>query len=142
MSSKVQRAEVNPDGFNKGLQLPYSLRVSDFSAAMDDIYVLLANLNDGLTSRGLLRIEESVRGAIYSGLLSDLIAEALAKHSLGLVKNGFKNGHPDLLPRGKFVNDSMRAAEDGVEIKVTGKRGGAVDMHSDRPAWYAIFRYE
>jgi hypothetical protein len=109
---------------------------------MDDIYVLLDNINSGLTSRALLRIEESVRGAIYSGLLSDLIAEALAKHSMGLVKNGFNNGHPDLLPRGKYVNDSIRSAPDGVEVKVTGKRGGAVDMHSDRPAWYAIFRYE
>jgi len=109
---------------------------------MDDIYVLLGNINDGLTNRGLLRIEESVRGAIYSGLLSDLIAEALAKHSLGLVKNAYKNGHPDLLPKGRYANDAAQTAEEGVEVKVTGKPGGGVDMHGARPAWYAIFRYE
>jgi hypothetical protein len=136
------QAKVNPDGFNTERTLPYSLRLNDFAGAMDDIYVTLANINDGLTSRGLLRIEETVRGAIYSGLLSDLLAAALAAHSLGLVKNAYKNGHPDLLPVGQFVNDSAQAAEGGVEVKVTSKPGGAVDMHSARPAWYAVFRYQ
>jgi hypothetical protein len=138
----VPRAQVNQNGFNQQLHLPYSLRLGDFSTAMDDIYVLLGNINDGLTSRGLLRIEESVRGAIYSGLLSDMLAAALAKHSLGLVKNAYYNGHPDLLPVGKYANDKAQSAEDGVEVKVTNKPGGGVDMHGARPAWYAIFRYE
>lgn len=138
----MAQAVVHREGFNYELELPYNLRVNDFASAMDDLYVTLAHLNDGLTSRGLLRIEESVRGAIYSGLLSDMIVAALAQHSLGLTKNTWRNGHPDLVPVGRYPNDSILSAEDGVEVKVTSKAGGGVDMHGARPAWYAVFRYE
>lgn len=108
---------------------------------MEDIYELLHNVNTGLIDRGLLPFENSVRGAIYSGMLSDLLTEAMANHAGGLVKNRASNGHPDLLPAGHFTGDAAPSADEGVEIKVTKKESGAVDMHSDRPAWYCIFRY-
>lgn len=139
----MKRAKVNSDGFNHELPLPYSMRLEDFSLAMDDVYVMLGNVNDALVGRGLLPLESSVRGAIYSGLLSDLLTVALAQHALGLTKNAYpSNPHPDLIPTGRYVNDAERSAEEGVEVKVTSKSGGGVDMHSARPSWYAIFRYE
>lgn len=139
---RSQRARVDLDGWNDEAVYPYALRRETFSVAMDDIYELLASVNEALIGRGLLRLEESVRGAIYSGLLSDLIAASLAKHAQGLTKNRFANGHPDLLPVGRFTLDSAQSAEEGVEIKVTNKRGGAVDMHGERPAWLCVFRYQ
>lgn len=137
----VKRARVDPDGFNGELELPYALRLEMFQIAMDDIYEILHNVNAGLVERGLLPFENSVRGAIYSGMLSDLLTEALSSHAIGLVKNEYSNGHPDLLPAGRYPGNSAASAEDGVEIKVTKKKSGAVDMHSDRPAWYCVFRY-
>jgi hypothetical protein len=137
----MKRAQVNKDGFNTELDLPYALRLDVFAIAMDDIYELLHNVNTGLVNRGLLPFENSVRGAIYSGMLSDLLTEAVANHAAGLVKNTYNNGHPDLLPAGRHADNAAPAAEDGVEVKVTKKASGAVDMHSDRPAWYCVFRY-
>lgn len=137
---KMKRAQVNKDGFNKSLKLPYALRLDVFAIAMDDIYEMLHNVNTGLVARGLLPFENSIRGAIYTGMLSDLLAEAIANHAAGLVKNMHANGHPDLLPAGRYPDNAAPAAEEGVEIKVTKKAGGAVDMHSDRPAWYCVFR--
>lgn len=137
----MKRAQVNRGGFNDDLTLPYALRLDMFAIAMDDIYEVLHNINSGLVSRGLLPFENSVRGAIYSGMLSDLLTEGMASHAAGLVKNQYSNGHPDLLPAGRYADNSARSAEEGVEIKVTKKASGAVDMHSDRPAWYCIFRY-
>lgn len=101
MLARVQRSQVNDSGFIKG-DLPYVLKASVFSIAMDDVYEMLATANTALVDRGLLPLENSVRGAIYTGLLSDLIAEALANHASGLVKNQFNNWHPDLLPAGRF----------------------------------------
>lgn len=142
MAKAIKKARVNRGAFNAKATLPYSLRLADFEMAMDDVYVMLWNVNEALTSRGLLRIEESVRGAVFSGLLSDVISAALAKHSLGLVRNQYPaNPHPDLLPVGRYTDGSAQSAHDGVEVKVTKKPGGGVDMHGDRPAWYAIFRY-
>lgn len=137
----MERAKVNHAGFNSSATLPYALRLEMFAIAMDDIYEILHNVNSGLVDRGLLPFENSVRGAIYSGFLSDLLTEALANHAIGLVKNRANNGHPDLLPAGRYADDHAPSAEEGVEIKVTKKESGAVDMHSARPAWYCIFRY-
>lgn len=137
----MQRAQVNPSGFNSAAAWPYALRPAVLQIAMEDIYEMLYNVNDALIGRGLLRLEESIRGAIYSGMLSDLLTEAVAKHSTGLTKNGFHNGHPDLIPVGRYAHDSMQSADEGVEVKTT-KGRGAVDMHGARPGWYCIFRYE
>jgi hypothetical protein len=137
----MRRAQVNRSAFNTQLGLPYALRLDVFAIAMDDIYDMLHNLNTGLLSRGLLPFENSVRGAIYTGVLSDLMTEALANHAPGLVKNTYGNGHPDLLPAGRYANNRALAADEGIEVKVTKKPGGAVDMHSDRPAWYCVLRY-
>jgi hypothetical protein len=138
----VRRAQVNQGAFDTALPLPYALRPNVFSVAMDDVYELLATANKALVRRGLLPLENSVRGAIYTGLLSDLIVEALANHATGLVKNQAPNGHPDLLPAGRYPHDAEMSAKDGLEVKVTKKAGGAVDMHGARPAWYCVFRYE
>lgn len=142
MVRAVRRAQVKRDGFDLGLKLPYALKPEVFSIAMDDIYEMLATANEALIDRGLLRLEESVRGAIYSGLLSDLMAEAIANHAGGLTKNEYPNGHPDLLPVGRYPDDAAQTAEEGLEVKITGKRGGAVDMHGNRTAWYCVSRYE
>lgn len=69
---KMKRAQVNEDGFNKSLKLPYALRLDVFAIAMDDIYEMLHNVNTGFVDRGLLPFENSIRGAIYTGMLSDL----------------------------------------------------------------------
>jgi hypothetical protein len=137
----MKRAAVDRTGFNASLALPYALRTDHVAVAMADIYELLATLNTTLVDRGLLRIEESVRGAIYSGLLSDLIAEAISTHAPGLITNNYPNGHPDLLPKGRYAENSCQSAEDGIEVKVTNKSSGAVDMHGARPGWYCIWHY-
>lgn len=136
-----QRAQVNQTAFNQAAALPYAMRFADLSIAMDDIYETLYSVNSGLLGRGLPRLEESLRGANFTAFLSDLMVVAMARHAMGLAQNTFPNGHPDLLPTGRFPNDGALSAEDGVEIKVTKRATPAVDMHGARGAWYCVFRY-
>ncbi len=63
----VSRATVNRGGFNRDAALPYELRLVDFEAAIQDVYDLLHDVNTALTSRGLRRLEETVRPATISG---------------------------------------------------------------------------
>jgi hypothetical protein len=77
-----------------------------------------------------------------SGLLSDFLSASLAKHSRSLTQNQHFNGHPDLLVKGAYANDSAKAGTEGVEIKTTRKRGGAVDTHGARNQWMAVFVYQ
>ena len=44
--------------------------------------------------------------------------------------------------QGIYPNNSVRAGEEGVEIKTTRKKGGAVDTHGARDQWMCVFVYE
>jgi len=108
---------------------------------MQDVYDLFYDVNTGLLEKGLERLDDFVRPAIMSGLLSDLLTASIAKHSRTLTQNNYFNGHPDLLVKGVYPNDSVKAGSEGVEIKTTRKSGGAVDTHGARNQWMAVFVY-
>ncbi|MCY4368576.1 MAG: hypothetical protein OXF41_03935 [bacterium] len=137
---RIDRATPREDGFNSKAVLPYSLRLEDFRLAMLDVYDLLHDINQALLTRGVKRFEETVRAAIFSGILSDTIAASVARHSRVLTENQFHNGHPDLIPEGVYAHDKVQSGHEGVEVKAT-KGRGAVDTHGARDAWLLVFRY-
>ena len=108
---------------------------------MQDIYDFFFDVNTGLTSKGLERLDDMLRPAIMSGLLSDMLTASLGKHSRTLVPNKYFNGHPDLLVNGVYADNSAKAGTEGVEIKTTRKGGGAVDTHGAREQWMCVFVY-
>jgi hypothetical protein len=71
-----------------------------------------------------------------------MLTASLARHSRVLVENNFFNGHPDLVVKGKYPKNSIKAGEHGVEIKTTRKAGGAVDTHGARDQWMCVFVYD
>jgi hypothetical protein len=135
------RNRVDPSKFNRSVTLPYELRQQDFEIAMQDVYDFFFDVNTGLTSKGLERLDDMLRPAIMSGLLSDMLTASLGKHSRTLVPNEYFNGHPDLLVKGVYAGNSARAGTEGVEIKTTRKVGGAVDTHGARDQWMCVFVY-
>jgi hypothetical protein len=137
----AKRNRPKRDRFNQRATLPFQLRLEDFELATQDVYDLFYDVNTGLLEKGLERLDDFVRPAIMSGLLSDLLTASIAKHSRTLTQNGYFNGHPDLLVKGVYPNDSVKAGSEGVEIKTTRKSGGAVDTHGARNQWMAVFVY-
>ena len=127
---------------NKALQLPYELRLQDFEIAMQDVYDFFFDVNTHLTSKGLERLDDFLRPANLSGLLSDMLTVSMGKHSRTLVQNQYFNGHPDLVVKGRYPNNTIKAGEEGVEIKTTRKAGGAVDTHGARDQWMCVFVYD
>jgi hypothetical protein len=83
-----------------------------------------------------------LRKATMSGFLSDMLTASLAKHSRSLTVNLFHNGHPDLIVRGLYPENKVKAGAEGVEVKTTRKPGGAVDTHGARDQWMGVFVYE
>ena len=59
-----------------------------------------------------------------------------------LTQNYAHNGHPDLLVRGVYPDDSVSSGSEGVEIKSTVKPGGAVDTHGARTQWMCVWVYQ
>lgn len=138
----VTRQVVDASKFNTKLKLPYQLRLKDFELAMQDIYDFFFDVNSYLRKNGLERLDDMLRAANMSGVLTDMLTSAVAKHSRTLVPNEYPNGHPDLLVKGKYPNNSVKSGSEGVEIKSTRKRGGAVDMHGARAQQMCVFVYE
>ena len=114
----------------------------DFQIAMQDVYDLFHDIDSLPLAWGLKRLEEMLRPAAMSGLISDLLTASLANHARSLTENGYFNGHPDLIVAGFYPNDRIQAGSEGIEIKSTRKKGGAVDTHGARDQWMCVFVYE
>jgi hypothetical protein len=138
----IQRNIVEETKFNDRAVLPYELRVKDFEIAMQDVYDFFFDVNTNLTTKGLERLDDMIRPAIMSGLLSDMLTASMAKHARALTVNGYFNGHPDLVVKGVYADNRVKAGTEGVEIKSTRKGGGAVDTHGARDQWMCVFVYE
>ena len=137
----IARNALDASKFNGNAQLPYELRLEDFRAAVQDVYDFFFDVNTSLMAKGLERLDDTLRPAIMSGVLSDMLTASLAKHSRTLTVNGYFNGHPDLVLKGVYPNNAAKAGDQGVEIKTTRKPGGAVDTHGARDQWMCVFVY-
>ena len=89
-------------------------------------------------------------GGIGSTSFSYPVFEELHKHSdvfqdlfafKDIQMTATVDGHPDLIVKGKYAKDSVKAGE-GVEIKTTRNKGGAVDTHGARDQWMCAFVYQ
>jgi len=139
MSLKKQVLDLN--AFNAKAALPFSLRLKDFEIAMQDVYDFFYDVNGMLLAKGLHRLDDMLRPAAMSGMISDMLTASMAKHARVLVENNHFNGHPDLVVQGRYPKNSVAAGTEGVEIKSTRKRGGAVDTHGARDQWMCVFVY-
>lgn len=137
----VIKCALDASKLNADAVLPYELRLEDFQLAIQDVYDFFYDVNSGLVAKGLDRLDDTLRPAIMSGVLSDMLTASLAKHSRTLVVNCYFNGHPDLVVKGRYAGNATKAGEFGVEIKTTRKAGGAVDTHGARDQWMCVFVY-
>ncbi|MGH6835524.1 MAG: hypothetical protein ACREC9_08245 [Methylocella sp.] len=93
----LKREIVDPSNFNKAAALPYQLRTADFEIAMQDVFDFFYDVNGLLLQRGLYRMDDMLRPAAMSGMISDMLTASMAKHARSLVENRHFNGHPDLI---------------------------------------------
>jgi hypothetical protein len=136
------RNTVDSTKFNKNAVLPYELRPQDFQMAMQDVYDFFFDVDSYLIKKGLQRLDDMLRPAIMSGVLSDMLTASLAKHSRTLTENRYFNGHPDLIVQGIYPGNAVKAGTEGIEVKTTRKVGGAVDTHGARDQWMCVFVYD
>jgi hypothetical protein len=138
----IDRRTVDVSRFNPNANLPYELRALDFQTAMQDVYDFFFDVNTLFAQKGLQRLDDLLRPAIMSGLLSDMLSASIARHSRVLCDNNYFNGHPDLVVQGIYPQNAVKAGTEGVEIKTTRRSGGAVDTHGAREQWMCVFVYD
>ena len=80
----IARNAVDLLKFNTATVFPFELRREDFQLAMQDAYDFFFDVNSHLLGKGLQRLDDMLRPAIMSGVLSDMLTASLAKHSRAL----------------------------------------------------------
>jgi len=143
MSSELEFAActprpVSPDGFNTEAVLPFGLMTAHIHRAMNDFIRLMRVANVQLHGERIQRLETILAPANFSGMVGDFMAATIPNYCAGLARNMFHNGHPDMIPRGRFPNDSVQYAHEGIEVKASRYLAGW-QGHNPENAWLMVF---
>lgn len=129
---------VEARNFNQNAQLPYGLQVEHIASAMNSFIDFLGFINKQLSTRQIERLETMLMPANFSSIVGEFMTSAIPKFCPTLVKNAYHNGHPDMLPAGRYPGNKMQHGTEGIEVK--GSRYlKAWQGHNAEDAWLMVF---
>lgn len=132
---------IDPSGFNPKAVLPYGCTIGHIRQSMEEFIDFLGFIDQQLYTKGIQRFESMLMPANFSSMVGEFMNSSLPKYCSTLAKNQYHNGHPDLVPKGLFPNDSVQHAEEGIEIK--GSRYlKAWQGHNPENAWLMVFVFD
>jgi hypothetical protein len=108
---------LHPDGFNHVAKLPYGLTVDHVRSAMQSFLDFIGFVNVQLHTRRLDRLESFLMPANFSSIVGEFMSANVPKFCPTVAKNTYHNGHPDILPKGKYPSDAALHAPHGIEVK-------------------------
>ncbi len=132
---------IDSKGFNPKAKLPCGLNIKHIEASMKEFNDFLCFVNTQLHTKKLERIETMLMPANFSSMVGEFITSNLPKYCDAIVKNAFHNGHPDLIPKGKFKNDAVQHCGDGIEIKASRYLKGW-QGHNPEDTWLMVFIFD
>ena len=102
--------------FNHKAQLPYGLKVEHIASAMNEFIDFIGFINQQLSTRRIERLETMLMPANFSSIVGEFMTSSIPKHCKTIVKNAYHNGHPDMLPAGKYPRNQMQHGTEGITI--------------------------
>lgn len=134
-------APIHPDGFNPECVLPHGLTTEHVHLAMQEFVNFLGFINTQLNTRGIDRFEVMLMPANFSSLVGEFMKSSIPKFCATLAANTYHNGHPDLLPAGRYPRDAAQHVAEGIELKgsryLSGWQG-----HNAEDAWLMVFVFD
>ena len=128
--------------FNTAAKIPCGVSVKDVFHAMLDFTDFLETANTALTLKKIERLEDMLMPANFSSMVGEFVTSSIPKHCSAVVKNAYHNGHPDILPAGKYPrNATQHAGSDGIEVKASRYLKGW-QGHNQEDAWLMVFVFE
>src|SRR5580700_5242308 len=134
-------APLNPESFNSNASLPHGLRREHIGRAMKDFLDFLGFINQALRAKKIQRLESFLMPANFSSIVGEFMTAAIPKYCKSLVKNNYHNGHPDLVPAGKYEKDACLHGDHGIEIKASRHLSGW-QGHNAEDVWLMVFVFE
>ena len=132
---------VVPNGFNANCKIPYGLSSGHIKSSLDDFIDFLGFMNRQLITKKIPRLETFLMPAGFSSLVGEFMNVRIPVYCETLVKNKYHNGHPDLIPAGKFPDDSVQHSTVGIEVKGSRNRSGW-QGHNPEKIWLMVFVFD
>jgi DNA-binding XRE family transcriptional regulator len=124
---------VNPAYFRPSVPLPPGLTQTHVEKALNATQGILALINANLRANGAKPLVEYVQGNNFSGLVSNILCDALHEHSP--YKHNSDQAYPDLICK-------SGAKSTGLEIKTTIQIGKGGESHNGHSGWHCVACYE
>jgi hypothetical protein len=132
---------VRIEDFNRNAIIPFGVNIGHICAAMNDFVSFIQMIDVRLHENGTQRFESMLMPANFSSIVGEFMGANIPKYCSSIVKNNYHNGHPDMVPAGRFRDDSVQYCEDGIEIKgsryLKGWQG-----HNPEDCWLMVFVFD
>jgi hypothetical protein len=133
--------QPNQAWFNQAAQIPFGVTVEHVRKAMTEFTDFLGFVDSQLATKEIERFEDMLMPANFSSIVGEFVTASLPKHCPTIVKNAYHNGHPDMLPAGKYPrNAAQHAGADGIEVKAS-RYLKAWQGHNAEDVWLMVFVY-
>lgn len=129
------------NGFNRNASIPYGLTIDHFRKAMQEFLEFLGFINGQLRTREIQRMESFLMPANFSSMVGEFMTASIPKYCPTLAKNNYHNGHPDLIPKGMFPNDSVQHATHGIEVKAS-RYAKSWQGHNPEDVFLVVFVFD
>ena len=123
---------VDKSLFRPKVPLPPGMKVPHLEAAMNTTQSIVARINANLMASGAKPLPEYIQGNNFSGLVSNVLCDALNDHSP--YKHNSDQAYPDLVNR----SAKERGKPVGLEVKSTIQIGKGGESHNGHSGWHLI----
>jgi len=132
---------VQAKGFNPNANIPHGLTTCHLRKAMEDFVDFLGFINTQLRTKKIQRLESFLMPANFSSMVGEFMAAAIPKYCKTVVRNRYHNGHPDLLPKGRYPYDSVLHGDEGIELKAS-RHASGWQGHNPENVWLMVFVFD
>ena len=123
---------VNQKYFRPQVPLPPGMKIAHLEAAINATQSIVSGINANLLNAGAKSLPEYIQGNNFSGLVSNMLCDALNDHSP--YKHNSHQAYPDLI--NAAVNVEGKPA--GLEIKSTIQIGKGGESHNGHSGWHLV----
>ena len=134
-------SEIKTEKFNSHCHLPYGVTTEHICLAMSEFINYLGFINTQLIERRMPKQESFLMPANFSSMVGEFMNMSIPKYCSTISKNTYHNGHPDLIPSGRFPNNSVQYASEGIEVKASRHLSGW-QGHNPEAVWLMVFCFD
>ena len=124
--------QINRAFFRPQVPLPPGMKIDHLAAAIEATQSIVASINANLTASGGKPLVEYIQGNNFSGLVSNMLCDALHDHSP--YKHNSDQAYPDLIN----PKSTMTGKPAGLEVKSTIQIGKGGESHNGHSGWHLI----